>query len=75
MTPSGHVSEAGSVEKEDPTPSEGLLGLWFFFFLQHVTPTPPWSIKGRAGHLAEEAEQLTERSIDMIRQHTSHTAE
>ena len=37
LTPSGRVSEAGSAEKEGSTPSEGLLGLWFFSFLQHVT--------------------------------------
>ena len=35
------VSRAGSKEKEDPTPSKDLLGLWFFFFLPSVIPTPP----------------------------------
>ena len=40
---------AGLAGKEGPTPSEGLLGLWFFAFLPSITPAPPWSIKGRAG--------------------------
>ena len=40
LIPSDHVSEAGSAEKEDPTPLEGLFGLWFFSFLQHITPAP-----------------------------------
>ena len=74
LTSSGRVSEAGSAEKEGPTPSEGLLGLWFFSFLQHVTPAPPWSIKGRAGHPAKVMDKLIERSTDTTEQHTSHTA-
>ena len=75
LTPSDRVSEASSAEKEDPTPSEGLLGLWFFSFLQHVTPAPPWSIKGRAGHPAEGEDQLTKK-IDRYDSttHTMHTA-
>ena len=60
-----HVSGTRSEENEDPAPSKDLLSLWIFFFLPSVTPAPPLSIKGKAGHPIK----------GMDRFHTHHTTQ
>ena len=72
LTRSAMLAGQAQEKRKTRLPRRTFSTFGFFLFLPSVTPAPPWSIKGRAGHPTKGTDHFETQDDESI-PHTTHS--